>query len=148
MVELTCHYIYEVELESSYGWYKQGVDEVPKAINISSCNGADCKFISKKGNSKKVLILEIRNVQANDSGSSDCVHIASYAPFQKAATLLVGDSSTYKTAVLIFVPRGELRQTQTQRLHDGALRSQGGPLYASLDLAALEKRSKKKAGRK
>ncbi|XP_038643171.1 immunoglobulin kappa light chain-like isoform X2 [Scyliorhinus canicula] len=303
IVELTCHYIYEVEVVSSYGWYKQGVGEAPKAIDISSSNGAGGRFISKKGHSKKILILEIRNVQANDSGSYYCVHIASYAPLQKAATLLVGDSSTNKTAVLIFVPQedgnsreilvclvsglssnriaifwnisglvaegssdpgtleedgtysitsqimvsmdmwrngalctcfvqlgspnknstksvlfpkaaetrtgwcsralpafitvlvvlvlllillsiwickcgrsgkwdnksknetfslrettqrqgrnerqtGNHRQAQTQSLHDGALRSQGGPLYASLDLAALEKKSKKKAGRR
>ncbi|XP_038643125.1 immunoglobulin kappa light chain-like isoform X2 [Scyliorhinus canicula] len=305
IVELTCHYIYEVEVVSRYGWYKQGVGEAPKAIDISSSNGAGGKFISKKGNSKNILILEIRNVQANDSGSYYCVQKASYAPLQKAATLLVGDSSTNKTAVLIFVPQeegnsretvplvclvsglssnriaifwnisglvtegscdpgtleedetysitsqimvsmdmwrngdlctcivqlgspnknstksvlfpkaaetrtgwcsralpafitvlvvlvlllillsiwickggragkwdnesqnenfslretkqrqgrnerqtGNHRQVQTQKLHDGALRSQGGPLYASLDLAALEKRSKKKAGRR
>ncbi|XP_038643129.1 immunoglobulin kappa light chain-like isoform X2 [Scyliorhinus canicula] len=304
IVELTCHYSYEVEVVSSYVWYKQGVGEAPKAIDISSCNGADCKFISKKGNSKNILILEIRNVQANDSGSYYCAEMDSYAPLQKAANLLVGDSSTSKTAVLIFVPRweensrdtvplvclvsgissnrivifwnisgmvaegssdpgtleedgtysiisqimvsmdmwsddavctcivqlgspnknwtksvlfpkaaetrtewcsralpafitvlvvlllllillsiwickggrsgkldnksqnenlrettqavlrlkerhtGDHRQAQTQRLNDGALRSQGGPLYASLDLAALEKRSKKKAGRR
>ncbi|XP_038643137.1 uncharacterized protein LOC119958657 isoform X3 [Scyliorhinus canicula] len=43
---------------------------------------------------------------------------------------------------------GDHHQSQTQRLNDGALRTQGGPLYASLDLAALEKRSKKKAGRR
>ncbi|GCB84573.1 hypothetical protein scyTo_0025059 [Scyliorhinus torazame] len=49
---------------------------------------------------KKVLILETRNVQANDSGSYYCARRASYAPLQKAATLLVGDSSTNKTAVL------------------------------------------------
>ncbi|XP_038643188.1 immunoglobulin kappa light chain-like [Scyliorhinus canicula] len=302
IVELTYHYIYEVELVSRYGWYKQGVGEAPKAIDISSCNGADCKFISKKGKIKNILILEIRNVQANDSGSYYCAEMDSYAPLQKAATLLVGDSSTSKTAVLIFVPRweensrdtvplvclvsglssnrivifwnisglvaegssdpgtledgtysiisqimvsmdmwsndavctciiqlgstnknwtksvpfpkaaetrtgwcsralpafitvlvvlllllillsiwickggrsgkwdnksqnenlrettqrgrlkerhtGDHRQAQTQRLNDGALRTQGGPLYASLDLAALEKRSKKKAGRR
>ncbi|GCB81515.1 hypothetical protein scyTo_0022523, partial [Scyliorhinus torazame] len=42
--------------------------------------------------------------------------------------------------------KSDHHQAQTQRLYDGALRSQGRPLYTSLDLAALEKRSKKKAG--
>ncbi|XP_038643131.1 immunoglobulin kappa light chain-like isoform X4 [Scyliorhinus canicula] len=113
MVELTCHYIYEVEVVSSYGWYKQGVGEAPKAIDISSCSGADCKFVSKKGNIKNILILEIRNVQANDSGSYYCAYMYSNAPLQKAATLLVGDSSTSKSAVLIFVPQGEENSRET-----------------------------------
>ncbi|XP_072346570.1 immunoglobulin kappa light chain-like [Scyliorhinus torazame] len=113
MVEITCHCIYEVELVSSYGWYKQGVGEAPIQIDISSCDGANCKFFSKKGSSKKVLILEIRDVQANDSGSYYCADMDSYTPLQKAATLLVGDSSTNKTAVLIFVPQGEENSSET-----------------------------------
>ncbi|XP_067878595.1 immunoglobulin kappa light chain-like isoform X2 [Heterodontus francisci] len=265
-VELACHQTYEVELVTSYFWYKQLVGEAPRLIDIPPCNGAACKFVSKKGNSKYELILEIRNVQVNHSGSYYCADRDGYAPLQNGSTLLVGDSSMNKTAVLVFVPPGELhlretipllclvsgvsskqiailwnisgqltegrsnsskmqpdgtysirshvmvsgkswrsggvctciaelgspgkswtksvsiskampeervrrshnenfslrertqtrgrkerrsgdnRQTEARRTHQGAIQSQGGPTYASLEFAALEKRSKKKAG--
>ncbi|XP_038643141.1 uncharacterized protein LOC119958660 isoform X3 [Scyliorhinus canicula] len=112
-VELSCQSSYQVILVSSYFWYKQRVDEAPILIDTGYCKGADCKFISKEGNMQNVLILEIRNVQANDSGSYYCAHLVSYAPLQKAARLLVGDSSTNKTAVLIFVPQGEEHSRET-----------------------------------
>ncbi|XP_067878565.1 immunoglobulin kappa light chain-like isoform X3 [Heterodontus francisci] len=266
-VELTCHQRYQVLLVTSYFWYKQLVGEAPRLIDIPPCDGTDCKFTSKKGNSKYELKLEIRNVQVNDSGSYYCAYMDSYAPLQNGPTLLVGDSSTNKTAMLVFVPPGELhlretvplvclvsgvsskqivifwnisgqltegrsdsgtmqpdgtysirshvmvsaeswrsggvctciaelgspgkswtksvsiskavseervrrphnenfslrertqrgernerrsddnRQTEAQRTRQGAIQSQGGPTYASLEFAALEKRSKKKAGR-
>ncbi|XP_078390142.1 immunoglobulin kappa light chain-like [Cetorhinus maximus] len=112
-VELTCQYIYEVEFVSSYFWYKQRVGEAPKLIDIQSCQGADCKFISKKGNNKRQLILEIRNVEVSDSGSYYCADRFGNAPLQNGPTLLVGDSSTNKTAVLVFVPPGELHLNET-----------------------------------
>ncbi|XP_078057047.1 uncharacterized protein LOC144481784 [Mustelus asterias] len=107
-LELFCHFIYEVELVSSFAWFNQRVGEGPMPIDTTSCTGDDCKFISKKGNQENVLILEMRNIQVNDSGTYYCAHVASYAQPQKAVTLLVGDSSTNKSAVLVFVPPGEL----------------------------------------
>ncbi|XP_041037508.1 immunoglobulin kappa light chain-like [Carcharodon carcharias] len=115
-VELTCQYTYEVGLVSRYFWYKQRVGEAPKTIDIQSCQGADCQCISKNGNSKNALILEIRNVQVNDSGSYYCADKAGSAGLQNGSTLLVGDSFTYKTAVLVFVPPGELHLGETAPL--------------------------------
>ncbi|XP_078390127.1 immunoglobulin kappa light chain-like [Cetorhinus maximus] len=112
-VELACHYSYVVVLVSSYFWYKQRVGEAPKLIDSQSCQGADCTFISKKGNSENVLILEIRNVHVNDSGSYYCARRGNYTPLQNGPILLVGDSSTNKTAVLAFVPTGELHLRET-----------------------------------
>ncbi|XP_078390140.1 immunoglobulin kappa light chain-like [Cetorhinus maximus] len=103
-VELTCHYIYEVEFVSSYFWFKQRVGEAPKLIDTQSCQGANCKFISKKGNNKHQLILKIRNVQLSDSGSYYCATKHGYAQLQNTPMLIIGDSSTNKTAVLVFVP--------------------------------------------
>ncbi|XP_078390157.1 uncharacterized protein LOC144672213 [Cetorhinus maximus] len=40
------------------------------------------------------------------------------------------------------------RQAEAKQTHQDAIRTQGGPLYASLDLATLDKRSKEKAGRR
>ncbi|XP_067878564.1 immunoglobulin kappa light chain-like isoform X2 [Heterodontus francisci] len=112
-VELTCHQRYQVLLVTSYFWYKQLVGEAPRLIDIPPCDGTDCKFTSKKGNSKYELKLEIRNVQVNDSGSYYCAYMDSYAPLQNGPTLLVGDSSTNKTAMLVFVPPGELHLRET-----------------------------------
>ncbi|XP_067878813.1 uncharacterized protein [Heterodontus francisci] len=112
-VELTCHQPYEVEVVTSYFWYKQLVGEAPRLIDIPPCEATDCKFTSKKGNSKYELILEIRNVQVNDSGSYYCADRDGYAPLQNGPTLLVGDSSTDKTALLVFVPPGELHLRET-----------------------------------
>ncbi|XP_067878568.1 immunoglobulin kappa light chain-like isoform X2 [Heterodontus francisci] len=110
-VELTCNQTYEVELVTSYFWCKQLVGEAPKLIEL--CDGTDCKFVSKKGKNEHELLLEIRNVQVNDSGSYYCADIDGYAPLQNGPTLLVGDSSTDKTALLVFVPPGELHLRET-----------------------------------
>jgi len=95
-VELSCHCSNEVELVSIYAWSKQRLGETPIPRDTTTCTGDDCKFISKKGNQENVLILEIRNVQVNDSGSYYCAHIASNVPFQNAATLLVGGKTARK----------------------------------------------------
>ncbi|XP_067878566.1 immunoglobulin kappa light chain-like [Heterodontus francisci] len=112
-VELTCNQTYEVILVTSYFWYKQLVGEAPRLIDIPPCDGTDCKFISKKGNSKYELILKIHNVQVNDSGSYYCAYRDGYAPLQNGSKLLVGDSSTNKTALLVFVPPGEIHLRET-----------------------------------
>ncbi|XP_041037733.1 immunoglobulin lambda-1 light chain-like [Carcharodon carcharias] len=112
-VELTCQYIYEVEFVPSYFWYKQRVGEAPKPIDLQLCQGANCKFFSKKGKNKHELILEIRKVEVSDSGSYYCADSDSYAPLQSGPTLLVGDGSTNKTAALVFVPPGELHFNET-----------------------------------
>ncbi|XP_078095903.1 uncharacterized protein LOC144510338 [Mustelus asterias] len=112
-VNLTCHHSYEVDFVASYCWYKQRVGEIPKVIDISPCQADGCKFISKKGNGKRELILEIRNVQANDSGFYYCADKVGYAQLQNGPILLVGDSSTNKTALLVFVPPAELDVNET-----------------------------------
>ncbi|XP_060676730.1 uncharacterized protein LOC132805605 [Hemiscyllium ocellatum] len=103
-VKLECHVSYPVELVTSYFWYKQTVGEAPVAIDTTNCKGSDCKFISKQGDSERVLLLEIRNVQVNDSGTYYCADRDGYAPLQRGPRLLVGDSSTDKTSVLVFLP--------------------------------------------
>ncbi|XP_067878816.1 uncharacterized protein [Heterodontus francisci] len=112
-VELACHQNYQVEVVTSYFWCKQLVGETPRLIDIPPCDGTDCKFVSKKGENEHELILEIRNVQVNDSGSYYCADRDGYAPLQNGPTLLVGDSSTNKTALLVFVPPGELHLRET-----------------------------------
>ncbi|XP_072346564.1 immunoglobulin kappa light chain-like [Scyliorhinus torazame] len=112
-VYLACHHIYEVELEATYFWYRQRVGEIPKLIDIPACEGKDCNFSLKKGNNKHELIMELRNVQVNDSGSYYCADKDGYAPLQNAATLLVGEISTNKTALLVLVPPSELNLTET-----------------------------------
>ncbi|XP_060676678.1 uncharacterized protein LOC132805568 [Hemiscyllium ocellatum] len=103
-IKLECHLSYPVELVTSYFWYKQTVGEAPVAIDTTNCKGSDCKFISKQGDSERVLLLEIRNVQVNDSGTYYCADRDGYAPLQRGPRLLVGDSSTDKTSVLVFLP--------------------------------------------
>ncbi|XP_048381739.1 Ig heavy chain Mem5-like [Stegostoma tigrinum] len=103
-VELECHLSYLVELVTSYFWYKQTVGEAPVAINSTSCEEPACKFVSKKGRSERLLVLEIRNVQVDDSGTYYCADRDGYAPLQNGPKLLVGESSTEKTSVLVFVP--------------------------------------------
>ncbi|XP_067878819.1 uncharacterized protein [Heterodontus francisci] len=271
-VELACYRTSQVEVVTSYLWYKQLVGEAPRIIDIPPCNWAACKFVSKKGNSKHELILEIRNVQVTDSGSYYCADRGGYAPLQNGSKLLVGVafppskllfsgtfpassprdgaipvqcSRTGPTAsevtswcrgkageaavsVLVllnmgspgkswtksvYIPKAvsepcnlilpaaitgalnlvlllilisiwirkrgrseervrrghnenfslkerkqsgkrnqrrsdDNRQTEARGKHQGAKQSQGGPLYASLEFAALEKKSKKKAGRR
>ncbi|XP_067878815.1 uncharacterized protein [Heterodontus francisci] len=112
-VKLACHQTYEVEVVTSYFWYKQLVGEAPRLIDIPPCDGTDCKFVSKKGENEHELILEIRNVQVNDSGSYYCADVDGYAPLQNGPTLLVGDSSTNKTALLVFVPLEDLHLRET-----------------------------------
>ncbi|XP_048476258.1 Ig heavy chain Mem5-like [Rhincodon typus] len=112
-VELECHHSYAVELVSSYFWYKQTVGDVPVVINITNCEGSGCKFISKKGRSERLLVLEIRNVQVDDSGTYYCADRDGYAPLRNGPKLLVGDSSTNKTSVLVFVPLSVPAQNST-----------------------------------
>ncbi|XP_043535223.1 uncharacterized protein LOC122541995 [Chiloscyllium plagiosum] len=103
-VKLECQLSFPVVLVTSYFWYKQTVGEAPVAIDTTNCKESDCKFISKKGDSERVLQLEIRDVQVNDSGTYYCADRDGYAPLQPGPKLLVGDSSTDKTSVLVFLP--------------------------------------------
>jgi len=102
------------------------------------CQETDCKFVSKIGDNKHELILEIHNVLVNDSGAYYCSYKVGFAPLQNGPILLVEckracrinvdrashyssvhinlkicpnlspDCSTNTTAVLVFVPPGQL----------------------------------------
>ncbi|XP_067832007.1 immunoglobulin gamma-1 heavy chain-like [Heptranchias perlo] len=115
-VELLCHPEYEVEFVASYHWYKQRVGEAPRLIDTESCNGTGCRFISKKGDTRNALKLEIRMVQVNDSGLYYCAAKHGAAQLRNGSRLLVGDSSTTKTAVLVFAPLDEIQSRETMPL--------------------------------
>uniref|UniRef100_UPI00398F428D uncharacterized protein n=1 Tax=Pristiophorus japonicus TaxID=55135 RepID=UPI00398F428D len=112
-VELECHLDYEVEIVDSYFWYKQLVGEAPKLVHIPACRGTICKFTSKRGRNKFILVLQILKVNTSDAASYYCADSHGYALLRNGSLLLVGDSSTPKTDVLVFVTPGEppLRET-------------------------------------
>ncbi|XP_062925908.1 uncharacterized protein LOC134357988 [Mobula hypostoma] len=107
MVELSCELTYRLEVASNVLWYKQRADEHPVAIKSTDCQKNGCRTTYKKGSGDRTSVLEIRNVQVEDSGFYYCAGVNSYSPFVKGPTLLVGDSSTNLTYMQVFVPPSE-----------------------------------------
>ncbi|XP_062888298.1 uncharacterized protein LOC134337315 [Mobula hypostoma] len=105
MVELSCELTYRVEVASNVFWYKQCADEPPVAIKSTDCRKTGCKTTHKKGSGDRTSVLELRDVHVEDSGSYYCSRRDSL--LAKGPTLLVGDSSTNRTYMLLFVPPSE-----------------------------------------
>ncbi|XP_072132418.1 uncharacterized protein [Mobula birostris] len=105
MVELSCELTYRVEIASPVFWYKQRADEPPVAIKSTECKKTGCRTTYKKGSGDRTSVLELRDVRVEDSGSYYCSRRHSW--LAKGPTLLVGDSSTNRTYMLVFVPPSE-----------------------------------------
>ncbi|XP_072918456.1 uncharacterized protein [Hemitrygon akajei] len=106
-VELSCEHVHRLEVVSSILWYKQRADEPPVAIKATDCQKTGCRMTYKKGSGDRTSVLEIREVRVEDSGSYYCAERSSYSLLAKGPTLLVGDSSTNRTNMLLFVPPSE-----------------------------------------
>ncbi|XP_072132494.1 immunoglobulin gamma-1 heavy chain-like [Mobula birostris] len=108
MVELSCELTYRVEVASNVLWYKQRAGEPPVAIKSTDCQKNGCRTTYKKGFGDHTSVLEIRDVQVEDSGFYYCARVSSYSPFVKGPALLVGDSSNNLTYMQVFVPPSEV----------------------------------------
>ncbi|XP_062888236.1 uncharacterized protein LOC134337289 [Mobula hypostoma] len=105
MVELSCELTYRVEVASNVFWYKQRADEPPVAIKSTECKENGCRTTYKKGSGDRTSVLELRDVRVEDSGSYYCSR--RHSRLAKGPTLLVGDSSTNRTYMQVFVPPSE-----------------------------------------
>ncbi|XP_072139925.1 Ig heavy chain Mem5-like [Mobula birostris] len=105
MVELSCEL---TVFASSVFWYKHRDDEPPVAIKTTGCQQNGCRSTYKKGSGDRTSVLEIRDVRVEDSGSYYCAEKKSYPPLVQGPTLLVGDSSTIRTYMQVFVPPSEV----------------------------------------
>ncbi|XP_078288108.1 immunoglobulin lambda-1 light chain-like [Rhinoraja longicauda] len=103
-VKLSCELLYELSSQTHVFWYKQRVDETPTVITTTGCTHTVCRGTLERGSGYKTSILEIRDVQAEDWGFYYCSGRIGHTSFQKGPTLLVGDSSTDKTSLLVLVP--------------------------------------------
>ncbi|XP_059837147.1 uncharacterized protein LOC132400086 [Hypanus sabinus] len=106
-VELSCEHTHRLEVVSSILWYKQHAAEPPVAIKATDCQKTGCRMAYKKGSGERTSVLEIREVRVEDSGTYYCARLHSYSLLAKGPTLLVGDSSTNRTNMLVFVPPSE-----------------------------------------
>ncbi|XP_059836220.1 uncharacterized protein LOC132399641 [Hypanus sabinus] len=104
-VELSCELTYPVEVASNVLWYQQRADEPPVEIKSTDCRKTGCRTTYKKVSGDRTSVLEIRDVGVEDSGSYYCSRRDLL--LAKGPTLLVGDSSTNRTYILVFVPLSE-----------------------------------------
>ncbi|XP_032871759.1 uncharacterized protein LOC116968889 [Amblyraja radiata] len=106
-VELSCKTEYKVEIADHVLWYKQRADQAPIAIKTIGCAQTGCRATLDKGPGDNTSTLRIRDAQVDDSGVYYCYGRDNYASFARGLTLLVGDSSTNETSLLVFVPQIE-----------------------------------------
>ncbi|XP_062888118.1 uncharacterized protein LOC134337217 [Mobula hypostoma] len=106
-VELSCEHTHRLEVVSSILWYKQRAAEPPVAIKATDCRNTGCRMTYKIGSGDRTSVLEIRDVRVEDSGFYYCAGRDSYSLLAKGPTLLVGDSSTNRTYMQVFVPPSE-----------------------------------------
>ncbi|XP_072132475.1 immunoglobulin kappa light chain-like isoform X2 [Mobula birostris] len=102
-VELSCELTDRVEVASNVFWYKQRAGEPLVTIKSTDCRKTGCRTAYKKGPGDHTSVLEIRDIRVEDAGSYHCFATDSYSTFVKGSTLLVGDSSTNRTYMLVFV---------------------------------------------
>ncbi|XP_069792500.1 Ig heavy chain Mem5-like [Narcine bancroftii] len=106
-VKLTCISEDRVVLASSGLWFKQRVNEALAPIETGVCHQPGWRINCTKGSSDHMLILEIRDAQTEDSGTYFCKALGFGPALGKGSTLLVGDSSSNMTSLLVFAPPSE-----------------------------------------
>ncbi|XP_072916038.1 Ig heavy chain Mem5-like [Hemitrygon akajei] len=107
-VKLSCEFKNKLEFGRGIFWYKHRADEPPVAIRTTDCQKTGCRATYKKGSGDRTSVLEIRNVSLEDSGFYYCAEIKSYPSLVKGPRLIVGDSSTSRTNMQLFVPSSEV----------------------------------------
>ncbi|XP_059834687.1 uncharacterized protein LOC132398870 [Hypanus sabinus] len=107
-VKLSCEFKNKLEFGRRIFWYRHRADEPPVAIRTTDCQKTGCRATYKKGSGDRTSVLEIRNVSVEDSGFYYCAEIRSYPPLVKGPRLIVGDSSTSRTYMQLFVPTSEV----------------------------------------
>ncbi|XP_062888137.1 uncharacterized protein LOC134337224 isoform X2 [Mobula hypostoma] len=106
-VELPCELTNKLEFANNVFWYKHRADEPLVAIKSTDCQEKGCRATFKKGSGDRTSVLEIKDVRLEDSGFYYCDEMNSYPPLVKGPRLLVGDSSTNRTYMQLFVPPSE-----------------------------------------
>ncbi|XP_029436840.1 uncharacterized protein LOC115078211 [Rhinatrema bivittatum] len=104
---ISCFSHENLESGSSIIWFRRRADEAP--VSIKSC--ADDQNISKFACNSKThsTTLTIQNAQRNESGVYYCVdtHASRFPIFVNGTTLIVGDSYTARSSVILTSPHRE-----------------------------------------
>ncbi|XP_072139900.1 uncharacterized protein [Mobula birostris] len=137
-VELSCELTYRLEVASNVFWYKQRADEPLVAIKSTDGRKTDCRTTYKKGPGDHTSVLEIRDVRVEDAGSYHCFGTDSYTTFAKGHTLLVGDSSTNRTYMLIFALPSETNRSIALVCLVGGLSSNQIVIYWNISGQTME----------